>query len=198
MLDISVADIIIYGRVKPHIYAFETNTVPNYLKVGDTYRPVSIRLDEWRKLGYIHLEKIYDSDALIDDNTYFRDYAVHQHLTYVQHVQQITDSERQELSKKNNNLHISVEFFRNATKNNVSLAISAIKESFAKGENRYTFYDTIIPNAIVETEYERTESWKPRRNQEEVINNFVEAYKAGRRNLLMFAVMRFGKSFTAL
>lgn len=45
---IEVLDRIIVGRVDPHIYAFTTNTVPNYLKVGDTYRPVSQRLNEWR------------------------------------------------------------------------------------------------------------------------------------------------------
>lgn len=43
---IDVLDRIIIGRVDPHIYAFTTNTVPNYLKVGDTYRPVSQRLNE--------------------------------------------------------------------------------------------------------------------------------------------------------
>lgn len=43
-----VLDGIIVGRVEPHIYAFTTEEVPNYLKVGDTYRPVSKRLNEWR------------------------------------------------------------------------------------------------------------------------------------------------------
>ena len=46
MIDKSILDGIIIGRVDPHIYAFTTNTVPNYLKVGDTYRPVSERLQE--------------------------------------------------------------------------------------------------------------------------------------------------------
>ena len=49
MIDKSILDGIIIGRVDPHIYAFTTNTVPNYLKVGDTYRPVSERLQEWKK-----------------------------------------------------------------------------------------------------------------------------------------------------
>ena len=43
-----ILDNLIVGRIEPHIYAFTTNTVPNYLKVGDTYRPVNVRLDEWR------------------------------------------------------------------------------------------------------------------------------------------------------
>lgn len=46
-MDYSLLDEIIIGRVEPHIYAFSTNTIPNYLKVGDTYRPVSVRLKEW-------------------------------------------------------------------------------------------------------------------------------------------------------
>ena len=59
MRDLSLLDKIIVGRVEPHIYAFTTNTIPNYIKVGDTYRPVSIRLDEWKKY-YPELEKKYD------------------------------------------------------------------------------------------------------------------------------------------
>lgn len=44
-----ILDQLIIGRVEPHIYAFTTNTVPHYLKVGDTQRPVWKRLDEWKK-----------------------------------------------------------------------------------------------------------------------------------------------------
>ena len=38
---IDVLDRLIIGRVDLYIYAFTTNTVPHYLKVCDTYRPVS-------------------------------------------------------------------------------------------------------------------------------------------------------------
>ena len=48
-MDTSIIDQIITGRVSPHIYAFRIGTIPDYLKVGDTYRPVEVRLDEWRK-----------------------------------------------------------------------------------------------------------------------------------------------------
>ena len=44
--DISILENIIVGRVDPHIYAFATGTVPNYLKIGDTYRPIAVRLNE--------------------------------------------------------------------------------------------------------------------------------------------------------
>ena len=63
MKDMSVLDNLLVGRVEPHIYAFTTNTIPNYLKVGDTYRPVSVRLDEW-KLHYPELEKKYEGILL--------------------------------------------------------------------------------------------------------------------------------------
>lgn len=50
MKDLSALDELIVGRVEPHIYAFTTNTIPNYLKIGDTYRPVSARLREWKQV----------------------------------------------------------------------------------------------------------------------------------------------------
>jgi len=110
-LDIQILDELIIGRVEPHIYAFTTETIPNYLKVGDTYRPVETRLNEWRK-----------------------------------------------------------HFF-------------------------YKFEDSHIP--IVHT-YNRTETYEPRPNQKETIESFKEALKKDRKNLLMYAVMRFGKSFTSM
>ena len=38
LIDTHVLDGLIIGRVEPYIYAFTTETIPNYLKVGDTYR----------------------------------------------------------------------------------------------------------------------------------------------------------------
>ena len=49
IMDAKILDELIVGRVVPHIYAFSTNTIPNYLKVGDTYRSVDERLSEWKK-----------------------------------------------------------------------------------------------------------------------------------------------------
>ncbi|TSC61535.1 MAG: Eco57I restriction endonuclease, partial [Parcubacteria group bacterium Athens0416_74] len=71
---------MITGRVVPHIYSFLTNTLPNYLKVGDTYRPVDERLNEWRKY-YKDLQEISRHKATINDEVFFRDHAVHAYLT---------------------------------------------------------------------------------------------------------------------
>jgi hypothetical protein len=35
-INVDILDNIIIGRVEPQIYAFTTETIPNYLKVGDT------------------------------------------------------------------------------------------------------------------------------------------------------------------
>ena len=53
---------------------------PNYLKIGDTYRPVNVRLNEWKKY-YPNLQKQYEGKATVDSNTkFFRDYSVHNFL----------------------------------------------------------------------------------------------------------------------
>ena len=84
MADTAILDELIVGRVEPRIYAFTTNTVPNYLKVGDTYRPVEVRLDEWRE-HYPQLKSEYDESAKVADDVFFRDYSVHAFLEETQH-----------------------------------------------------------------------------------------------------------------
>lgn len=181
---------LIRGRVDPYIYAFETNTVPNFLKVGDTYRPVEVRLDEWRKF-YSDLKKKYEHIAKVDDNTYFRDYSVHDFLIQ-------NGFRRIEKDDVKSGIYLSNEFFMNAKKENLEEAIKDIQKSFEKKDNRYAFYDVEDNLPLGDFDFKRDADWKPRENQKTVIENFSNAVKKGRNNLLMFAVMRFGKSFTSL
>lgn len=181
---------LIRGRVDPYIYAFETNTVPNFLKVGDTYRPVEVRLDEWRKF-YSDLKKKYEHIAKVDDNTYFRDYSVHDFLIQ-------NGFRRIEKDDIKSGIYLSNEFFKDAQKENVEEAIKDIQKSFEKKDNRYAFYDVEDNLPLGDFDFKRDADWKPRENQKSVIENFSNAVKKGRNNLLMFAVMRFGKSFTSL
>ena len=74
-------------RFEPNIYAFSTNTIPSYLKIGDTFRGVDTRISEWKKLlqkrlacDSIELFKRYSHSAKVNDEIYFRDYSVHQYL----------------------------------------------------------------------------------------------------------------------
>lgn len=185
-----ILDGIIYGRVEPHIYAFTTQTVPNYLKVGDTYRPVQVRLQEWKK-KYENLKQEFEHTAKVNDDTYFRDYAIHEYL-------ENNDFHRIQKDEFADGVYPSNEFFRDATSEDVKEAIDDIQNSFDNKDNRYAFYNTEDHLPLGEMDYERDADWKPRQNQQDVIDRFKIAVDAGRKNLLMYAVMRFGKSFTAL
>lgn len=187
---IDILDRIIIGRVEPHIYAFTTNTVPNYLKVGDTYRPVSQRLNEWR-VFFPELEKQYDNKAVIDEETYFRDFAIHQYLE--------TDLNKERLKHQDleDDIYYSREFFKEVEIGDIDSAIEDIKESYQANSNKYEYYSS--KNRLPQTyHYQRGEKWDLRPNQEAAVDNFIQAVNNGRKNLLMYAVMRFGKSFTSL
>lgn len=187
---IEVLDRIIIGRVEPHIYAFTTNTVPNYLKVGDTYRPVSQRLNEWR-VFFPELEKQYENKAVIDEETYFRDYAIHQYLENDLHKERLNPEDLED------GIYYSREFFKEAETSDIDDAIEDIKESYQANSSKYEYYSS--RNRLPQTfHYQRGEQWTLRPNQQSAVDSFIRAVKNGRRNLLMYAVMRFGKSFTSL
>lgn len=189
-LDCKILDRLIVGRVQPRIYAFSTNTVPSFLKVGDTYRPVATRLLEWKR-HYPDLEKKFEDKAIVSDNVYFRDYAVHKFLE--------ADLGKSRLSKEQmgEGMYYSREFFADTSATDVRQAIDEIVRSHDKNIGRYDYYDA-SKRLQKEYRYERGADWTLRPNQEEAVNNFLEALNSGRKNLLMFAVMRFGKSFTSL
>lgn len=184
-------DALIIGRVEPYIYAFSTESVPNYLKVGDTYRPVLQRLDEWRRY-FPNLRSRYSAVAKVDEETYFRDFAVHR---YLEHQLQRSRLRPSDLSE---GLYYSREFFREATEEDLRQAMADIEQSYERGEGRYDFFKFEESRIPVKHTYKRTESFEPRPNQQETIERFKKAISQGRNNLLMYAVMRFGKSFTSL
>lgn len=188
-MDYSLLDEIIIGRVEPHIYAFSTNTIPNYLKVGDTYRPVAVRLKEW-EAHFPALKKEFDAVAKIDD-VYFRDFAVHKFLE--------TDKSRVRLllSDIPADVYYSKEFFKDASVEDLQEAIEDIKRDFSAKTQKYSFYnaETLKPEDMA---FQRTETYPLRPNQKDTVEAFKKAVANGRHNLLMYAVMRFGKSFTSM
>ena len=190
IMNIEELDELIVGRVKPSIYAFTTNTIPNYLKVGDTYRPVATRLAEWRKM-FPDLKQEFEDTASLTEDIFFRDYAIHHYLEFVlqKHRLQPVDIPA--------SIYYSREFFRDTKADDVTEAISNIRIDFENNTGKYAFYDanTRLPESFT---YASTGEWTPRPNQQQTIENFKNAVKNGRKNLLMYAVMRFGKSFTSL
>jgi hypothetical protein len=190
MRDDSLLDKIIVGRVDPYIYAFTTNTVPNYLKVGDTYRPISVRLNEWKR-HYPDLEKKFEHKALVSDNVFYRDYSIHQYLE--------NDLEKKRLTTEDidANIYYSNEFFKETSVYDVEEAINDIQKDFEENLMKYQFYNA-DENLRLITQYASTGLWKLRPNQKQVVENFKKALEKGRNNLLLYAVMRFGKSFTSM
>lgn len=190
-INVDVLDDIIIGRVEPQIYAFTTETIPNYLKVGDTYRPIEMRLNEWRK-HFPNLEKKFEDVAKVDDETFFRDYAVHFFL----------ENELNRSRLKPNALkgipYYSNEFFENATAEDLQEAIEDIKSGHQNNESKYQYYRFDESHIPITHTYTRIEEYPLRPNQQKTVDNFREALNKGRTNLLMYAVMRFGKSFTSM
>lgn len=184
---------LIVGRVDPHIYAFSTNTVPDYLKVGDTYRPLTTRLNEWRK-HFPNLVPEFDSKATVSDDVFFRDYSIHDYLITTLGKHQLLIEDMKNFPP---GTYYSKEFFKNTTTKEVHEAIDDINRSYNENTGRYKFYNssTTLPETYT---YASSGNWTPRPNQQQAIDKFVEAVKNGRNNLLMYAVMRFGKSFTSL
>ena len=190
-INVDILDDLIIGRVEPQIYAFTTETIPNYLKVGDTYRPIEKRLNEWRK-HFPNLEKKFEDVAKVDDETFFRDYAVHFFL----------ENELNKSRLKPNSFkgipYYSNEFFENATNKDLQDAIKDIKSGHQNNESKYLYYRFDESHIPITHTYTRIEEYPLRPNQKKTLDNFREALNKGRTNLLMYAVMRFGKSFTSM
>ena len=191
-MDSSILSRYIIGRVEPQIYAFTTGTVPNYLKVGDTYRPIDQRLDEWRKF-FPDLEKEYTAISKVDENVYFRDFAVHAFLEHERKFHRLLPEEIENLP------YYSREFFLYATDRDVDEAIKTIKKDYEQNKGKYQFYTfRERPTSLTFTYKRGDKLYELRPNQRETVANFTKAVKKGKHNLLMYAVMRFGKTFTAL
>lgn len=188
-LNTTVLENLIIGRVYPHIYAFSTNTVPKYWKVGDTVRPVKIRLSEWRK-HYQDLTQEYCRAAKVGDK-FFRDYAIHGYL------ERELGKERLQREDMPAGLYYSNEFFKDINVDNLEDAFRHIEQDVKQGGGIYQLYNEQHLPEI--PHYERdTEPYNLRPNQEKAVEAFMEAKDKGRTKLLMYAVMRFGKSFTSM
>lgn len=190
-IDTTELDNRITGRVEPHIYAFSTNSIPNCLKVGDTYRPVSVRLNEWKE-HYPDLKKEFEESARINTDVYFRDFSVHDYLEREKNKKRL---EKNELPSDVS--YYSKEFFKDTSPADVKDAIDDIIAGHKNKSLKYQYYSALTQLPTKE-KFSSTGMWEPRPNQLETIDAFKKAVANGRTHLLMYAVMRFGKSFTSM
>ena len=190
---------LIEVRSEPHIYVFSTNTIPNYVKVGDTFRPISTRLGEWKEI-YKDLQRLFpninseiEALAKVDDDIYFRDYAIHTYLTN-NNYRRLTKEEL--VAEIGENIYFSNEFFKGVSVDVVKKGIQEVKDGYESKNPNYNYYK-IADKHTIDTHWNNDKDWKLRDNQSVVVNNFCDKVET-EKELLMYAVMRFGKSFTAI
>lgn len=170
-MDHSILDKYIVGRVEPQIYAFTTGTVPNYLKVGDTYRPIEQRLNEWRKY-FPDLKKAYTAISKVDENVYFRDHSIHYFLEHDKRLHRLLPTDIDGLP------YYSKEFFEHASDKDVMDAVKDIQLDYAENKGKYQFY-TFDERPTAQTFiYKRGDTpFELRPNQQETVSNFTKAVK---------------------
>lgn len=178
-------------KVEHKIYSFYTNTIPDYMKIGDTYRQVAIRLNEWRRV-YKDLRPNQIFDAHINNEAFFRDLAVHQYLRNDKQKHIVTPEEVDGITAFCTEL-----FGQDVCTEDIIEAIDDIKNNYGKADSKYVYYK-LEGGGTTDGSVKWTENYPMRPNQEKTVANFIKAVEDGRNNLLMYAVMRFGKSFTAM
>lgn len=122
---------------------------------------------------------------------YFRDFAVHYFLESEKNRIRLAETDLPE------GVYYSREFFREATVGDVEEAIADIYDDYESKSGKYHYYDAKTQLPTTE-KYASTGMWFPRPNQQATIDAFKRAVANGRTHLLMYAVMRFGKSFTSM
>ena len=204
---------VFLDKIEPSIYAFTVHAVNEAarslsLKVGDTSRYVSQRLDEWRKV-YPGLVKVLEAPAFFvnSDNVkvYFRDYSVHRFLLdngYVNLSSDVIHSAGFE--------YASCEFYASTsgsgelTVQTILDAIEAIKNSYGKPGARFTYYTSLKGGPrIAVAHYNPTICFEMREFQRSIVQhasdyfmkkNFGNSFN----QYLLVAPTRSGKSHMAM
>lgn len=194
------ADGMIVGRTNPNIYCFTTPNVNSALKVGDTFRPIHSRMDEWRKVfGSINPLGHWSA---VENNWVFRDYTVHKYLK---------NMGKERLNKNNYDKYFtpmseaytmdntySSEFFLNTEPSDVERAIIQIKKDIR--DNIDLLRDS-LKKLDKGKEEDKKFFFNERQLQKDAIDNFVKRISSNdddSRDFLIYAVMRFGKTYTAI
>lgn len=186
-------DKIITGYVPHKIYAFSTPQLLDYLKVGETSRSVNVRLEEWKKsISDLKFEK--DWLAMLPKNAkeqtdFFQDYALHEY--FKKHG-------FEPFCYRHAPGH-SKEFYPVKIKD-IEMGIDDISKDYLSDPPRKYTYLSIKDNSKAREHWKRNQDFNPRENQQEVIDNIVEVSKDNTvpKNYLLYAVMRFGKTFVSL
>lgn len=158
-------------------------------KVGDTCSPLRREM-EWAKVysDWFQVKFRYLGTTDIDNETFFRDYAIHaygkQHFGWKQVPREDFPTGE----------HYTQEAYYGADANNVGEAIEQLRDGIRTGKITAKLYHRKDDG----NDDAPTEPYVPRANQQVCIDNIMNAINNGRHHLLCAAHPRFGKSFAAL
>ena len=197
---------LIKGMIEPRIYAFRSDLIDGVvgsptIKVGDTDRGVPRRMKEWSDKGFTDIDPIGDWSAIVSgcgeglDGKIFRDKSVHKFIN------------KPHVEKKdwNSNLYYSNELFsdckREEAEEVVTNAINDLKNAFIDGRldliTKLKDRNNTKESNFIYPLHKKELPYKARELQQKVIDRFIERYSKGATDMLIYAVMRFGKTFVA-
>ena len=208
----------------PIIYAFVTNMMKPAVKIGFTTQGAQKRLQQWQKyfpdaelIGYwTAVEFIEDAETKTKTKVFFQDFPVHKETVkkgYANLTREEFDKEFDSLAQEDFSFdlssltrHYSKEFFKKEnlekrllTKEVVEEIVQTVKDKIKAGDR-----SDIQTYGIDTFEKQRSggqplpiQNFPKTGLQEEAIRNGLEAIKNNKTHLLLGAVMRFGKTFTA-
>lgn len=208
----------------PIIYAFVTNMMKPAVKIGFTTQGAQKRLQQWQKyfpdaelIGYwTAVEFIEDAEKKTKTKVFFQDFPVHKETVrkgFANLTREEFDKEFDSLAQEDFSFdlstltrHYSKEFFKKEnlekrllTKEVVEEIVQTVKDKIKAGDR------TDIQTYGIDTfEKQRSggqplpiQNFQKTGLQEEAIKNGLQAIKNNKTHLLLGAVMRFGKTFTA-
>lgn len=199
----------IYQRANtPIIYAFVTPQVPNAIKVGYTDQGVFKRIDQWKaKYEDVNLVGYWTSREFDKAGQYvfFKDWPVHEKIIKKGYSRLPSEAFRVDDLKT---LHVSREFFNKISDTEsqelsdtvLKAILDGMKEEIRNGTALFGTYklnqDGTVNGEKADSVIHKVNAYDPTPLQTLAIEKGVNAIKEGKKDLLMAAVMRFGKTFT--
>ena len=209
----------------PTIYAFVTDKVKDAIKVGYTDQHPEKRIAQWKEvygdkegevtcLGYWSAEEIDKAGQKV----FFWDHQVHDKVIKKGFLRVEKDEFNKFMSEKGKevkDLHYSREFFRKykyllkgifKIKDREELSeqlivdiLNEMKAAIRRGDTDFKLYKFTDDRkqSKADINWPSPKTYSNTSLQEECIKNGIQAVKEGKKNILMAAVMRFGKTHAA-
>ena len=204
----------IFKANTPMIYAFTTPQIKNAIKVGFTDQGVQKRINQWKKhykdiqiIGYWTSREFRKAADGLNTMVFFKDYPVHDNIIKKGYSRLLEDSFKYQAEDGSlKTLHVSKEFFDKVStiegqselsKEILEGIIIEMKNSIKDGKSEFKVYQLTESGTTKDSDEKLGpfNDYNPTPLQEKCIKEGITAYKRGDSDLLMAAVMRFGKTY---